>query len=213
MIVEIFQRFRLNLQKLKNQNLLKSQKSKNMAITPIKKELVDSVLAAMLTDDIKFHLTGSRFWGNERSDSGWDFFVQYNTEGIQEFIQHYGFYEIKLNEAQRQCGITEMFGLTTTNGVKISLQLVADYDHKQLAQNFLKNIYPEGLPRNREEEIWSQTNDLIRFTCVNQHIRLERFAREQRTWRDNLFCRPLILCRLGDSYKLKPRVLTDDEYK
>ncbi len=92
-------------------------------------------LESLENSPFKFYLTGSRFFGNNRKSSDYDFFAVYCTD-VEEFLQREGFRNISLVE-------TNYFG---TDGIKglyrnsnVDVQLVSDPELKARVQEVLKN--------------------------------------------------------------------------
>lgn len=90
-----------------------------------------------------FYLTGSRFWGNAKEDSDWDFYTL-NTPDVQRYLEK--ICEFKLAQAA-EYGEDTTITRVYEKGVgadKIQVQLVTNVEHKTAVQYLLKELYPDG---------------------------------------------------------------------
>lgn len=81
--------------------------------------------------DFKFHLTGSRFFGNATDESDWDFFAEYDM-GLLKKLFDLGFYDRTISSYG---GDTQLVYLMEWENIQI--QLVRDIRTKIAAQALL----------------------------------------------------------------------------
>jgi hypothetical protein len=98
------------------------------------------VIEKLNSSEIRFFLTGSRFFGNFRSDSDWDFYTKNTTKAKRE-LSHLGFGVIKSNYYSKPYGDDPNVALVYEHTyTKVQVQLVNDVETKHQAQHFLNNL-------------------------------------------------------------------------
>ena len=117
------------------------QNGSNAILTP-----VQEVIASLSNDkQHTFHLTGSRFFGMETSDSDYDFFVQ-DSKDIHGLLLSMGFQRLPCPQSYKD-SMTDvvyrrLFFDDGMNG-QIDVQVVKCTKIKGLAQEILKEFCPE----------------------------------------------------------------------
>ena|ERR1700674_5533887 len=86
----------------------------------------------------EFFLTGSRFFGNVRVTSDWDFYVE-DSISVRESLVRLGF--VDLSEVINPYPDDPNVCVVLSNGA-IQIQCVTRLDLKHKAQNFLSNLPP-----------------------------------------------------------------------
>jgi len=82
------------------------------------------------------YLTGSRFFGNQRQDSDYDFFAQYSKE-LENYLQNIGFTKIK--KFSNYGGDPMMLSVWEGPSGLVHVQLVKDCAIKRRVQQILKH--------------------------------------------------------------------------
>ena len=96
-----------------------------------------------------FQLTGSRFFGNDRPDSDWDFFVE-SSRDVAEYLLKNGYQNQPANFQDDE--IHDIF-TKGNNSQKIEVILVKDLTLRRHAQTLIKSVFPNGI--NCDEDIRS----------------------------------------------------------
>ncbi len=118
----------------------------------------DEVLTFLHSLPNHFQLTGSRFFGNEKADSDYDFFVQHNFNLVETLIR-FGFEDIKQKtllgggyDGKQFITILEY----KTFDIPIQIQLVDYFSHKLNVQYRLKSnlSFFNSLTKEQRKEIW-----------------------------------------------------------
>ena len=100
-----------------------------------------SVRDAMAHSQISFYLTGSRFFGNAKSHSDWDYFTEDNYS-TKEFLESLGF---DLQHISRYTNDKTIIDVYHHAGENIHVQFVKDVWVKSFAQEVLTTcILPKG---------------------------------------------------------------------
>ena len=104
-----------------------------------------------------FHITGSRFFGGIHDDSDWDFMCSSSTE-VEEFLTRLGFENISAEEYNGDETIDKVFRFGT-----VDVQLIHNLERKLYVQGLLKQLYPAGLPGDKDTRrfIWQNTAKLL----------------------------------------------------
>lgn len=105
-------------------------------------------------DDRKYHLTGSRFFGNYTPESDYDYFVQYDNTVTADLISA-GF---------KKCGKSyqeDPFGCMVFIRDNIHVQIIYDANRKKYVQEILKPYFKRYNPDKATAKImWHLTYDL-----------------------------------------------------
>ena len=126
----------------------------------------DRVLAMLQESDFDFYLTGSRYFGNPRGESDYDFFVQH-SEAVAEYLENLGFRADNKAFAYYDGDpslIKLYFQEIRMCGPHYHIQLVKDAQAKNHIQEILKAtcVLPL-LSKNKDEErrIWQAAWKLL----------------------------------------------------
>lgn len=105
----------------------------------------------------KFHLTGSRYFGNPHSKSDWDYIVQ-DCLNVGIFLRDLGFHYIKDREHYNDTNIISVYSLQYGREPwqKIDVQCSRDVQEKIRAQNYISRFFPLGLSTDKKlnSNIW-----------------------------------------------------------
>lgn len=117
------------------------------------------VLIALDVSEFDFYLTGSRYFGNVRPKSDWDFFVD-DSQKVREFLGSEGFIEQPLWRSEYLDQNTS--AVFRKNGVDI--QLVKDIQMKHVAQEILKKSEATNVMHNKAQHsaLWK-----IVYQCMS----------------------------------------------
>ena len=101
------------------------------------------VLVLLATAPFEFHLTGSRFFGYEKPESDWDFFVDsdalHGVSGLINWLEHNGFYkESNRDYSGETTAITQIWKHRIAS---VHIQVVEDAELKASVQDTLNNDY------------------------------------------------------------------------
>lgn len=96
------------------------------------------VVSMMSSEKYKFHLTGSRFFGNSKENSDWDFFTEYSIS-VKSYLSDMGF--VTLTESCRSYNDQETRSVMRfiDNKLQIDVQLVNDVKKKVRVNNAIKH--------------------------------------------------------------------------
>jgi hypothetical protein len=118
-----------------------------MAITNISAILPHPVVK-MMESEHRFHLTGSRYFGNSTNQSDWDFFVQ-DSDGVRNWLDANGF-KINKNSKYYSDGFcVDVYRLNITYYNWIDVQVVSDSVLKLKAQDLIKKTVPPSALENK----------------------------------------------------------------
>jgi hypothetical protein len=101
------------------------------------------VLVLLAKAPFEFHLTGSRFFGYDKPESDWDFFVDsealYGASGLINWLEHNGFYKESSRDYNGETsGITQIW----KHGIApVHVQIVEDANLKASVQDILNSNY------------------------------------------------------------------------
>lgn len=122
----------------------------------------------------KFHLTGSRYFGNHHSQSDWDYIVQ-NSAGVHDFLVDLGFTFTKDREHYNDVNTVSVYSLQygVNTWEKIDVQLSRDINEKIAAQNCIVRFFPTGLTADKKmnSRIWEMVlyfNRLVKITSLEK---------------------------------------------
>lgn len=116
---------------------------------------IEAVIPAVIMDvfnksEYTFYLTGSRYWKCARAGSDWDFFVQ-SCEEVAAMLENLGFYQTgKSYVDDSQC--TSVYEKWSEGGL-VQVQLVVSPEKKNLIQEKLIELYPNGLGNKDDAKI------------------------------------------------------------
>jgi hypothetical protein len=79
------------------------------------------VLYKMASSPYKFHLTGSRFMGQEKPNSDWDFITEFSPE-LMEFLETNGFYKMG-SSAYNESKYLHSIRQVRVDGTQIQIQI------------------------------------------------------------------------------------------
>lgn len=133
-------------------------------------KILHPVLCALVTSNHQFHLTGSRFFGNARENSDWDFFT-YNTPEVQGMLQALDFQYVSESYADDPEVVTVL--RYEQGDVWFDVQLLDDIERKCQAQAYLKEKFPNGLPglKSDAKQLWNMAYEVNRL-----YTRLSKIA-------------------------------------
>lgn len=134
------------------------QEEKQMLINaPIHVE----VLALLASAPFEFHLTGSRYFGYDKPESDWDFFVDsnalYGASGLVNWLEHNGFYKESNRNYSGATSITQIW----KHGIApVHIQIVEDAETKARVQDILTSdhevMYELGkLSKEGRKALWN----------------------------------------------------------
>ena len=115
--------------------------------------IVNDVVNELAKSEFEFYLTGSRFFGHNRTDSDFDFFVEHSQE-VVEFLHSLGFQ--KECSAYNDCSAHSVYCNPVANvHVQVLKNKRAAYI-KEITQNLMKkhNILPIFVRNREDERIW-----------------------------------------------------------
>ena len=119
--------------------------------------MIPSFLQVLEESPFVFHLTGSRFFGDSKESSDWDFFTQYSNE-VETFLKNYGFdYHIDYKDE----GISVVMRGILPGDRQADIILVDDIDTRIKAQEILKP-HIRYLPKPARSVIWTVTLEALR---------------------------------------------------
>jgi len=97
------------------------------------------VVFSMLSNEvIRFHLTGSRFFGTARPESDWDFFTDYSVRTIL-FLRELGFSTLTESSSSYNDQETRMVMRFLDGKIQIDVQLVNNSAKKVRINNAIKH--------------------------------------------------------------------------
>ena len=126
----------------------------------------NEVIQMLNTSNLKFFLTGSRYFNHANDSSDWDFFVDRTSESIN-FIKGLGFEPFVASELDKFYGNhyeglsdVTIYQLITIDGKKIQIQLLEGHDASNVKFAVQKNIKDLGttftnLPKSERKKVWS----------------------------------------------------------
>lgn len=117
-----------------------------------------TIRQSLINSAFEFTLTGSRFFGNARPDSDWDFFTQDCTQ-VQDFLEGLGFEKLIFQD-YNDCMTSRVY---RHKGERIDIQCVKDATIKKCAQHWLmkavnnhgswRDLY-FGLDKYKKDLLW-----------------------------------------------------------
>ena len=120
----------------------------------ITNDAVIGMISTMCTSCHWFYITGSRYFGNVRDESDWDFFVQ-DSEEVQQYLVAIGF----------QCQATSYYigdkGISSVwahPNLPIHVQVVKNAEEKNRKQQAIYNLIGRNftrLPKHIQTFIWN----------------------------------------------------------
>lgn len=127
----------------------------------------NEVIQMLNTSNLKFFLTGSRYFGGTNEFSDWDFFVDRNSESV-DFIKGLGFLPLKTisnedviyNNHYEGLSYITIYELITDNNEKIQIQLLEGHNasnNKFAVQKKLKGLGTifTSLTKPERKKVWS----------------------------------------------------------
>jgi predicted nucleotidyltransferase len=109
-----------------------------------KKDSLTSILIALANGSTTvFYLTGSQFFGNNTSESDYDFFVDFNHD-LNGYLNSLGFKIVENNHDYNFCDLVELWERPTVEGVKIQVQVLRE------GKSAIKNLAQNKIYHNRE---------------------------------------------------------------
>lgn len=120
------------------------------------------VIKSMECSKFEFHLTGSRYFGTERSDSDWDFFVE-SQPGLIDWLVTHGFCKdsVSYNLSASQ-NITEVW---KHESEKVHIQICRDLWTRYSVQDALRDFgYGDLISRTTKDQrrlLWDLAFDLF----------------------------------------------------
>lgn len=117
---------------------------------------VDHILEKFNISPFRFYLTGSRFFGNNKATSDWDFFVR-NQVGIVEYLETLGF-----SMAPRHNYLDSNTVLVMRHSDGIDVQIVVEDDLKNNIQYIMKQngIIPNKELKQESTNLWNAFFDV-----------------------------------------------------
>jgi len=121
---------------------------------------VQNIIAYLDMSINTYYLTGSRFFGNFKEDSDWDFFAFASEETRRELVTM-GFKRINcenfIDLGYNQDQFVDILELEVIDGV-VQVQLVNNIEAKTQVQNFIKSFYLHqfnSMSKNERKELWT----------------------------------------------------------
>ena len=127
----------------------------------------NEVIQMLNTSNLKFFLTGSRYFGGTNEFSDWDFFVDRTSESI-DFIKGLGFLPLKTisnedvihNNHYAGLSYITIYELITADNEKIQIQLLEGHnasDVKFMVQKRIKDLGEtfSNLSKPERKKVWS----------------------------------------------------------
>jgi predicted nucleotidyltransferase len=138
----------------------------NESVIEREKTAQEDILDIIRASRIPFYLTGSRFFGNYKPESDWDFFTE-TSQDVSNFLIKYGF-EL---EAVSYNGDTEIVNIWYHSEVNIHIQVVKDVAIKVEAQRILTRPMLKNLliHLNNEERklMWADAYYIVKYGLAN----------------------------------------------
>ena len=134
----------------------------------------NEVIQMLSTSNLKFFLTGSRYFGGTNEFSDWDFFVDRTSESV-DFIKGLGFLHFKPSESDvihgnHYEGLSNVtiYQLITADDEKIQIQLLEGHnasDNKFTVQKKLKGLGTifTSLTKPERKKVWSSMLEIAWF--------------------------------------------------
>lgn len=116
----------------------------------------ESLLDLLNSSEIKFYLTGSRYFGPVTLAADWDFFVQ-NSSQVLHYLEFHSF-KILSETNYKDCSTISVYRRNN-----VDVQVVADVNAKILAQKLIRQYRLLSMARDKGEgrRIWDFALNLI----------------------------------------------------
>lgn len=123
-----------------------------------------------------FYLTGSRFFGNHKDYSDWDFFTK-DTPEIRQQLVEWGFVEVPGGEYSCDPSCSKVFETVDSIAEKVvHVQLITPhyFDVKRWAQDILdRNKLLSNTDKKMARLLWQSTMDAL-FRITDSRVSTER---------------------------------------
>ena len=126
------------------------------------------IVSRLQQSEFKFYLTGSRFFGDPRPDSDWDFFCGWDV-GIYSFLKSLGFEvipRVNMLITDKQLYDDDNCAIVYRHECGVDVQFQYNLRKKFMAQQVIAMRYStKGIvPKEKRRELWNEVYTLIR--CV-----------------------------------------------
>lgn len=114
----------------------------------------NSIVTALEKSEFTFYLTGSRFFGNAREKSDWDFFTEDSGDALRDYLRRIGFRRLDSKTTE----YTDMNVIDIWENQNVHVQVIRNLHFKRKAQVLLntkpfKAIYLAAT-KTRRRHLW-----------------------------------------------------------